>query len=312
MRPRWLLLGVSVLLLLVLFPAAALSQGHRVNSGCGTATIDGHVGDSEWATAATAPLYYYQQLDAPAGPEGISLGGPAASQLRVGTGYLMNDGRFLYLGAIITDPNNDVTNDPVDFQAEMGFAFEDEPADDPDAWVDCTWEAESCQEPEDEGLVWASTHSGAQNSDVNEYIWFGHYAAPHTNCYDSPPFSGVTYRGLPQGPGAHMEMRVNLNTSPLNNPRPASGDCFDLRWLGAVWYANDGTGEWGWLGGGWPLEPVDQDPATGQCTVLCLNPCAAEEVVEEQFVPEPASMMLLGSGLAGLAGYTALRWRSKK
>ncbi|NIN99859.1 MAG: PEP-CTERM sorting domain-containing protein [Anaerolineae bacterium] len=31
-----------------------------------------------------------------------------------------------------------------------------------------------------------------------------------------------------------------------------------------------------------------------------------------EFVPEPGSILLLGSGLAGLAGYASLRWRARE
>jgi hypothetical protein len=272
MRPRWLLLGVSVVCLLLLFPAAVLSQGSRVDVGCGTAKTDGIKSPGEWDSAT--PVQMYVEWVGEGDPPGIM--------------YLMNDEERFYLGVYhhlqgaSIDPTCGTTHLLCDVH------IEDEPL-----VGDGQWAAPDCDPAPSEGMY--SAYKGHGPLKFRPFMKGG-------TCTDIADPPGVEWDA--SFGSAFFEWAFHLTDSELDAVGP--GQCFTMR----VYCEAAGT-EAGCIidhgvGSKWPDMRAQFDPVGfGK---VCLNPCEAEE----EFVPEPGSILLLGSGLAGLAGYATLRWRTRE
>jgi hypothetical protein len=287
-----LCLGVVALLAA---PGIALSQG-SVQAGWTdhAPTLNGEMGPGEWAPATRIALSTYGAAEAEEVllpemdplehlSELVQEGEVSLSQ-PTGWLYLMNDAENLYVG--VTLDLGAPAGWPDAAATDWSLYFEDEPV-----IGDGRWAADLCSENPDEGIFESEHYHDPINSDNDEFIPMAEGEA----CLvvnDPPGYDRV----LGYGP-LTIETRIDLSDSALQG---TPGDCLNLGfWLETV----EVHGEGYWMNVAWWPDGVTEEVPGGLAEV-----CLAQE---EEFVPEPGTMALLATGLAGLSGYGVLRWRTR-
>ncbi|MGB9301844.1 MAG: PEP-CTERM sorting domain-containing protein [Anaerolineae bacterium] len=301
MKPRWLLLGVSVLCLLVLFPASALSQRAELQATCGSANVDGVRSPGEWDNAGVVAMFPISvtpgdSLIADLGLEGGEWDASLAQTTVTAWLYAMNDESHLYLAELLY--LDSVVANPLYWMGIDFLRFMDEP----DA-LDGDWEAADCDPLPGEGeyLIIQEQNGGAPVP-VEHFVPI---AQGPVGCDPVTPIPGVNWA---MAPGSlFVEWEIDLSASDVDKVGP--GDCFLINKTLIGLVCPQGTSncpnQFNWVQGAarWPQLTIGVPTVAG---MLCLDPC------EVEFVPEPGSILLLGSGLMGLAGYATLRWRTRE
>jgi hypothetical protein len=227
----------------------------------------------------------------------LALGEEVSTKQVTGWARFMNNARYLYLAATL-----DIgapAGDPDYYFSDFVFFFEDEPV-----IGDGMWAANLCTQNPDEGAYVSESFNFGEGD--YDYDYFAP-ASEDDFCYPFQANPPGYRRGLGRGP-VTFEVRIDLQTSALDL---APGDCFNAGVFvdAAEAYLDTPMTEYGG-GAEWPagLFQIDLEPdwpdGFGE---VCL--AVAEE---EEFVPEPGTIALLGTGLASLGGYAALRWRLRR
>ncbi len=293
------LLCVALLALLSI-PSAALSQG-PVQSGWTNSppNLNGKLGSGEWADATRVKLHPLKVGAgvAPLGGEaaGLALDEQVSAEQVSGWARFMNDARYMYL-AVSLDMGAPA-GDPDYWYTMLYFLFEDEPT-----IGDNRWAANLCsQNPDEGGYISASRYSPGTDFDYDSFVPVSEDAWCWPGQHHPPGYR----RALGWG-STNFEVRFDLQTSALD---VAPGDCFNAAIILITEEAYFDEQWGGGAGGVWPAGLVEEDQEPdfpddlGQ---ICLA------APEEEFVPEPTTVALLGIGLAGLGGYATLRWRSRR
>jgi hypothetical protein len=197
------------------------------------------------------------------------------------TAYVKNNESFLAVA--VDDPNDTV--DILGSEIRIGF----------DEDNDGSWPGPPC--PTEEGVFMVA--SPVRCVMLSSCTAFGSYATGIGICPPVLPAPGVVADMSWVSGHAQWEAKIDLVASDLN---ASPGQTIGLYLLGRDQDYVHPNGEW----------PCGLMEAGNQVVFEEYGDFVLAQPPQEEFVPEAGPILLLGSGLAGLAGYATLRWRTRE